>query len=82
MLVDGRASLDKIEETFDIEIPEETTEAETISGLVTDILGRIPEVDDEVIIEGIRFTVLEVAHNRAERLRAVALPPEELPPEA
>lgn len=81
MLVDGRASLDKIQETFDIEIPEETTEAETISGLVTDILGRIPELDDEVIIEGIRFTVLEVSHNRAERMRAVALPPEEIPPE-
>ncbi|MHB0936975.1 MAG: hemolysin family protein [Armatimonadota bacterium] len=81
MLVDGRASLDKIQETFDIEIDEETTEAETISGLVTDILGRIPEVDDEVIIEGIRFTVLEVSHNRAERLRAVALPPDEIPPE-
>jgi len=81
MLVDGRASLDKIQETFDIEIPEETTEAETISGLVTDILGRIPELNDEVIIEGIRFTVLEVSHNRAERMRAVALPPEEIPPE-
>ena len=80
-LVDGRASLDKIQETFDIEIEEETTEAETISGLVTDILGRIPEVNDQVIIEGIRFTVLEVSHNRAERLRAVALPPEEIPPE-
>jgi CBS domain containing-hemolysin-like protein len=81
VLVEGRASLDKIEETFDIEIAEETTDAETISGLVTDILGRIPEVDDEVTIEGIHFTVLEVSHNRAERLRAVALPPEEIPPE-
>jgi len=81
ILVEGRASLDKIEETFDIEIPEETTEAETISGLVTEILGRIPEVDDEVTVQGIRFTVQEVSHNRAERLRAVALPPEEVPPE-
>ena len=81
VLVDGRASLDKIQETFDIEIDEETTEAETISGLVTDILGRIPEVDDQVTVEGIRFTVLEVSHNRVERLRAVALPPEEIPPE-
>jgi len=81
VLVEGRASLDKIEETFDIEIPEESTEAETISGLVTEILGRIPEVDDVVTVQGIRFTVLEVSHNRAERLRAVALPPEEIPPE-
>jgi CBS domain containing-hemolysin-like protein len=81
VLVDGRASLDKIQETFDIEIPEETTEAETISGLVTEHLGRIPEVGDRVVVEGIAFTVIEIYHNRAERLRAVALPPEDLPAE-
>lgn len=76
--VSGRASLEKIEETFDIPIPEET-EAETISGLVTEQLGRIPEAGDRVIISGVEFTVIEVAHNRAERLRAVVLPE---PPEA
>ncbi len=82
ILVDGRASLDKIEETFDIEIDEEETEAETISGLVTEILGRIPEVNDRVVIEGVQFTVQQVCHNRAESLQAVVLPPDELPDDA
>ncbi len=72
--VDGRASLEKIEETFNIPIPE--TEAETISGLITEQLGRIPEPGDRAVINGVEFTVQEVAHNRVERLRAVVLPPE------
>ncbi|MHB9129901.1 MAG: hemolysin family protein [Armatimonadota bacterium] len=78
-MVSGRTSLEKVGEFFDIEMPEDT-EAETISGLVTEIMGHIPEVDDHTVIGGVEFTVVEVAHNRAERLRAVVLPPESLPP--
>jgi len=74
-LVNGMASLDTIAESLDIPIPE--TEAETLSGLVTEILGHIPEIGDQVVVHHIRFTVIEVAHNRAERLKAVALPPGE-----
>lgn len=79
-LVDGRTSLDKVRETFDIEIDDEETEAETISGLITEILGRIPEVSDQVVIKGVRFTVLGVSHNRADCLRAEVLPPDALNP--
>jgi putative hemolysin len=68
-LVSGRASLDKVTDSFDIPMPEET-DAETISGLVTEILGRIPEPGDRVVVSGIAFTVLDVVHNRVERLRA------------
>ncbi len=76
-LVSGQASLDKVAETFDIPVPEDT-EAETISGLLTERLGRIPEVGDRLELSGVTFTVLEVAHNRAERLRAeVTHPPAE-----
>ena len=72
-LIAGRASLDTVYDTFNLEVPEET-EAETISGLVTEHLGHIPVVGDQVVIQGVLFTVREVAHNRAERLHAVALP--------
>jgi len=79
-LVSGRASLEKIQETFDIDMPEDT-EAETISGLVTEIVGHIPEVGDRAVIGGVEFTVTEVTHKRAERLRAVRLPEDEAPEE-
>ena len=74
-MVSGRASLEKIHESLDMAIPEET-DAETISGLITEQLGRIPEAGDEAIIAGVKFTVLKVSHNRIERLLAVALPSE------
>ncbi len=76
-VVSGRASLEKVQETFDIPLPEDT-EAETLSGLVTEMLGRIPEVGDRAVIGGVAFTVLEVSHNCAERLRAVAPPADEI----
>jgi putative hemolysin len=78
MLVDGLTDLEKIEETFDLTLPE--TEAETISGLITEILGRIPEDGDRVVIGDVAFTVLAVEHNRIARLRAVVLPNHDLPP--
>ncbi len=40
------------------------------------MLGRIPEAQDRVVIHHLEFTVTEVAHNRAEQLHVVALPPE------
>lgn len=76
-LVDGRAGLDTIEETFDIPLPD--TEAETVSGLITEILGRIPEAGDRVIVSGVEFEVLEVVHNRVEHLHAVVLPSDSIP---
>jgi putative hemolysin len=77
-IVSGRTSLDHVHETLDMPMPE--TEAETISGLVTEYLGHIPEVGDQVVINGVAFTVLETKHNRAERLRAVVLPDDAHPP--
>jgi CBS domain containing-hemolysin-like protein len=71
--VNGRTSLEKMHDTFAMEIPEET-DAETISGLITEHLGRIPLVGDRVIIAGIVFTVTNVQHHRIERLRATVLP--------
>jgi magnesium and cobalt transporter len=79
--VNGRASLEKVQETFDLVIPEDT-DAETISGLITEQLGRIPIPNDRVVISGLEFTVLEVKHNRIEQLQVVALPSQDhQPPE-
>jgi CBS domain containing-hemolysin-like protein len=68
-IVDGRTSLDKIHEAFDIEIPD--TDAETISGLITEMIDRIPQVGDHAVVGDVQFTVIEVVHNRAGKLKAV-----------
>ncbi|GGO82182.1 hemolysin family protein [Wenjunlia tyrosinilytica] len=46
---------------------------ETVAGLVADVLGRIPEEGDTVVLPGWRLRVREVAHHRAERVRLVRI---------
>ena len=62
-----------------LEVPEEA-DYDTLSGLLTDALGRIPEQGEhpEIILSGIRFTVMEMDERRIGRVRAEILPePEE-----
>ncbi|PSP15769.1 cobalt transporter [Halobacteriales archaeon QH_10_67_13] len=40
----------------------------TLGGLVLDRIGRTPEPDDEITVEGYRFTVTAVDDNRIERI--------------
>ena len=59
--VAGWVSIDELERLFDIELPEDAFESDTIGGVVTEILGKIPSSDEKVIVEveGIEITVLE-----------------------
>lgn len=59
--VAGWVSIDEIERLFDIELPEDAFESDTIGGVVTEILGKIPSPDEEVAVEveGIEIKVLE-----------------------
>ncbi|OPZ82785.1 MAG: Magnesium and cobalt efflux protein CorC [bacterium ADurb.Bin429] len=70
-LIFGGTSLDKVHDTLDMPLPE--TEADTISGLVMESLGHIPQVGDRAVISGVEFIVLEARQNRAELLRATIL---------
>ncbi|WP_336343503.1 hemolysin family protein [Halalkalicoccus ordinarius] len=54
-LIDGGVSITTVNEALDAEF--ERTEFETIGGLVFDRLGRAPEVDDAVSVNGYRLTV-------------------------
>ena len=44
------------------------------------VLGHTPVVKEEAIIGTYRFVVLEMQRFRIARLKAVPIPPEELPP--
>ena len=53
--------------------------ANTIGGLITEALGRLPEPGEHpsVQLEGVQFTVLLVEERRIARIRAERRPPEE-----
>lgn len=69
--IDGAVSISDVERLFDIDLDEES-EYDTIGGLITETLQRIPAPDEHPSVElsGILFTVLLVEERRIARIRA------------
>lgn len=66
-LIDGGMQLSDFDEHFETEL--EVENAETIGGLVLNEFGELPDEGESVTIDGIKFTVSEVAQNRIAKLR-------------
>jgi putative hemolysin len=71
-VVPGNMDVDRLDELFHIR--PNGHEAATVAGLVSEILGRIPEQGEIVEENGLRFEVLESTDRRVERLRISANP--------
>ena len=72
---DGTTDIEEVEETLDIDIPE--GEYDTLGGLIMSELGRMPEINDEIICEGYSFIVEEMDERRIDRVRIEKLPDDE-----
>ena len=64
--VDGHAPLTEVNEALGSEF--ESEDFETIGGLVFGLLGRAPEIGDEVVLDGYALRVEEVDGSRVARL--------------
>ena len=64
--VDGSYTIDDFNEAFGTELDQE--DYHTLAGLVFGALGRAAEVGDEISVDGLRLTVLEVEGSRISRL--------------
>ena len=75
---EGTVLLGDIEELLGIEVDDDA-EYDTLSGLIMDILGRIPEEDENPVVEyqGVEFTVMHVEEHRIAKVHAKILPKEE-----
>ena len=71
--VDGLLNLDDFTEVTGLELPDGPYE--TVAGYVLAELGRLPEIGDEIVVEGRTLTVIELDGRRIARLR-VDVPPE------
>lgn len=71
----GWVSVDEFERVFDTEIEEELYESDTIGGVVTEILGRIPGKNDHpsVIVNGIELTVMDSNEKCIDMIKCVRL---------
>jgi putative hemolysin len=73
--IDGTFSIDDFNEQFQTDLDVE--DFHTMAGLVFGELGRQPEPADEVRVDGILLTVIEVEGSRIQRLEVEFLPPDE-----
>jgi CBS domain containing-hemolysin-like protein len=64
--IDGTFPIDDFNERFRADLPAE--DYHTIAGFVFGLLGRQPEVGDDVSHDGMRFDVLEVDGSRIEKI--------------
>jgi len=75
-LVNAMLRVDELAEMFELgNIDDE--DVETVAGIVVKELGRIAEVDDTVVYEGLKFTVTEIDGARIMQLKIKKLEQEE-----
>ena len=58
ILVDARLEIEKIEEHFDVKLPEGAFES--VGGFVIHLLGRIPKMNEKIVFENIEMTIKAV----------------------
>ena len=64
--IDGTFPIDDFNERFRTDLPDE--DYHTVAGFVFGLLGRAPEVGDDVSHDGMRFDVLEVEGSRINKI--------------
>jgi len=74
-VIDGGTDLEEIAEELNLEIGE-NEDYDTLGGLITDILGRIPDAGETPTVQyqNVEFTVLEVEDRRIVKAKAVIHP--------
>lgn len=75
-IVDGLASLDVLEEYFDLQMDEDS-DITTVNGWVMSHLGKIPEVDDCFDFGNLHAEVVEIDGRRAESIKITVMPVEQ-----
>jgi len=76
LYVDPSMSVSDFNERFDERFPkiEESADYQTISGFVQKISGKIPNVGDEIVAGGMRFTIKRKIRHRLEQIKIEKLP--------
>ncbi|MBV9323450.1 MAG: HlyC/CorC family transporter [Chloroflexi bacterium] len=73
-LFDARVSIRDVNDTLDLDI--EDDDFDTLGGLLYHELGKVPNVGDEVRVDGVRVTVLTTTGRRVRKVRVMKVPPE------
>ena len=75
VLVDARLDVENLMDHFSLPRPE--GKFESVGGLLIHLLGRVPQINDRVVVENLELTVVAADERRAKQVRARVLPPAE-----
>jgi CBS domain containing-hemolysin-like protein len=64
----GNLDLDRLQDLFNFR-PSNQTESTTVGGMITELLGHVPEPGEHIEIEGVRFEVLAANGRRVDEVR-------------
>ena len=71
-VLSGNVEIEDLLEAYpEIELPEETTNYETVAGYIINELGRIPKVNEELMIDGNRFIISKASPSRIENVKLI-----------
>ena len=62
---------DLVEEYEEVDLPLEPSQYDTVAGFIINHLGRIPKVNEEVIIEGKKFIISKATPSRIETVKLI-----------
>lgn len=68
-IFNARMDLDDVNRMMKTDLP--TIDSDTLGGLIYSMLGGVPKVGDEVVVEGVKITVLSLLGRRIKKVRLV-----------
>jgi len=69
IIVEGSRGLDRLNEEFDLTLPE--GDYETLAGFIMSLTGRIPHKGEKIRYEGITFEILESSDRAIQRIKVI-----------
>ncbi|MCH2448985.1 MAG: hemolysin family protein [Gracilimonas sp.] len=73
-VVSGNVEIDELIEKFEeIKLPLEPSEYDTVAGFIINHLGRIPKVNEEVMIAGKKFIISKATPSRIETVKLILI---------
>lgn len=73
-VVSGNVEIQELTDKFEeIELPLEPSEYDTVAGYIINYLGRIPKVNEEMVIEGKKFIISKATPSRIETVKLILI---------
>ncbi|MDR9415492.1 MAG: hemolysin family protein [Gracilimonas sp.] len=73
-VVSGNVEIEELREKFDeIELPLEPSEYDTVAGYIINHLGRIPKVNEEVVVGSKKFIISKATPSRIETVKLILI---------